>query len=122
MSQYYQSFKLRIADQDGKRKFWQGVKNTSDNLKQPPARAIEKGTLFHLILEGDNATSLTADGTICVGVQAMAYGRAKFDNLKVPYALAMTLEVEETIRSDVYAYIRQDIEARVQPPIRARVR
>ncbi|PYD79415.1 hypothetical protein CFR77_06645 [Komagataeibacter sucrofermentans] len=103
----YRGVICEIVDGDGKRKFWKGVKQTL----QPHPDAARRGTLQHLVLEGKNLVSSPGSGAFNVGVQCRAQF-AEFVTTEVPYALAVTLELAQPVRTTVY----EDVRARVQPP------
>lgn len=123
ISQRYRGVLVEIVDQDGKRDFWKGLKAPKGVL-QPTGYASRRGTLQHFVLEHKNLMATAADGGIFVGVQARS-DIAAFKGASVPYALAMTLELAQPIRQDVFS----DVEARVRQkriavrqPIPTRVR
>ena len=76
------------------------------------------------MLEDTRKLGLTGDGHFAVGVQARAALTA-FEKTAVPYALAITLELAQSVREDLY----EDVLARVRPkqvstrtPVPTRVR
>ncbi|MCP1220452.1 S8 family peptidase [Acetobacter orientalis] len=116
----YRGVICEIVDGDGKRKFWNGVKQTL----QPHPDASRRGTLQHLVLEGNNLVSSPGSGEFTVGVQCRAQ-LTEFVNTEVPYALAVTLELAQPVRTTVY----EDVRTRIKPirvitntPIRTRQR
>jgi hypothetical protein len=117
----YRGFGLDIVDANGKRKFWEGV----GPILQPPADAGRRGTLQHMILEGKKLMNAGGSGTFSLGVQARA-ALSRFEAEEVPYALAITLEMAQPVRQDLFA----DVAARIRPkapvtvraPIRPRIR
>lgn len=120
-SNRYRALALEIVDQHGRRDFWAGVKS----VPQPHAEATRRGTLQHLVLEGTKLISSTATGDFTICVQARATIKA-FEPVPAPYALAVTLELGQSVRQD----LNLDVAARVRPkvqvgapiPIRSRVR
>lgn len=108
----YRGVMLDVVDQDGKRKFWRGVKT----IMQPHPDDIRRGTVAHFILEGSNSTAFMDSSGLFIGVQARANHR-NFQQAAVPYALAVTLEVGATVREDIYASVREAI--RPRPRVRA---
>lgn len=111
MSQNYRVVGMELVAPSGKTDYWRGV--TPSRL-QPPDRPSRKGTLIHRILEGENAVPFVGNSSVVFEVQARSpysgYGR-----IKVPYALAVTLEVAPTIGADIYLAIRDALRLRVQP-------
>lgn len=123
ISQRYRGVLVEIVDQTGKRDFWKGLKAPKAVL-QPTGYASRRGTLQHFVLEHNNLMETTADGGIFVGVQARS-DIVAFKQAPVPYALAMTLELAQPVRQDIFS----DVEARVRQkrvaaraPIPTRVR
>jgi hypothetical protein len=122
-SAQYRGVTAEIVDAKGKRKFWDGVKGTL----QPHPEATRRGTLQHLVMEGNKLVREAATGAFSVGVQARAVSPA-FADTEVPYALALTLELAQPVRTDLY----EDVLARVRPrqqqaprapiPVRARTK
>ncbi|CUW48578.1 hypothetical protein ATCC53582_02717 [Novacetimonas hansenii] len=112
-SMRYRGFSLELVDESGKRKFWSGVKP----VLQPSPDAGRRGTLQHIILEDKKLIASTDTGNFVVNVQARA-ALATFDKQKVPYALAITVEMAQSVRSDLFA----DVEARVRKKVAERVR
>lgn len=121
-SRRYRGVLAEIVDRNGKRDFWDGVRSTL----QPNPFAGRRGTLQHFVLEGKKLIRSVEEGTFFVGVQARADLPA-FTAAEVPYALAITLELAQPVRNDLFA----DVEARVRlkqraarprTPIRVRTR
>lgn len=104
----YRGVALELVDAQGKRHFWPGVRA----IPQPHADATRRGTAQHLVLEGKNLMSAARGGDIFLGVQARAV-LSRFDEEMVPYALAVTLEMAQPLRSTVFA----DVAARVRPKV-----
>ena len=105
LTQRYRALSAELVDKDGKRKFWKGVRPAL----QPHPSAGRRGTLQHLVLEDTRKLGLTSDGHFAVGVQARAALTA-FEKTAVPYALAITLELAQSVREDLY----EDVLARVR--------
>ncbi|MER9303035.1 S8 family serine peptidase [Mesorhizobium sp. M0496] len=101
----YRGVRLEVVDGDGKRDFWKGVKRTLS----PDGRAARRGTLQHLVFEGKNLVRPGSLGDIFLGVQAMAE-MTPFAAAEVPYGLAVTLEMGQPVRTDLFT----DVEARVR--------
>jgi hypothetical protein len=113
----YRGYQLDIVDEDGKYDFWDGV----GKIAQPGAFAGRRGTLQHLVFEGTKMMrSVGTTGDIFVGIQARAV-LSTFGDLRVPYALAVTLEMAQPVRQD----LNTDVVARIMPktklPARVRV-
>ncbi len=105
LTQRYRGVRLEMVDRDGKRDFWKGIKR----ILSPDGRAARRGTLQHLVLEGQNLVRAGGAGEIFLGVQAMAEMKA-FEKAEVPYGLAVTLEMAQPVRTDLFT----DVEARVR--------
>lgn len=110
LTQRYRGILVEMVDRAGKRDFWDGVKA----VLQPTAFAGRRGTLQHIVLEGTKKRALVGEGGFFVGVQARA-DLAAFARSPVPYALAITLELAQPVRQDVFA----DVAARVRPKVLA---
>ncbi len=77
--------------------------------QQADGRATRRGTLQHEILEGERAAAYV-DGEVCeINVSCRAEAGALED--EVPYALAITLEVAESIGVPIYEEVRTRIHA-----------
>lgn len=118
-TQRYRGVIAELVDSDGKRKFWSGIKPAL----QPPATAGRRGTLQHLVLEDTRKLSMTTDGQFVVGVQARA-ALAAFANTEIPYAVAITLELAQSVREDVFADVAARVRTKVatSAPVPVRVR
>ncbi|MEJ8476431.1 S8 family serine peptidase [Roseibium algae] len=101
----YRGVRLEVVDENGKRDFWKGVKRS----RAPDGRVARRGTLQHLVFEGKNLIKPGISGNVFLGVQAMAE-MTSFQDAKVPYGLAVTLEMGQPVRTDIFA----DVEARVR--------
>lgn len=102
----YRGVALDVVDNQGGNKFWKGVK--SKNQIHPDS--TRRGTLQHIVMEGENLMKLASGGSFVVGVQARA-GLAEFERERVPYGMALTLEMAQPLRQDLNA----DVLARIQP-------
>jgi hypothetical protein len=114
VSRRYRGVLAEIVDKNGNRNFWNGV----DSTLQPHPFAGRRGTLQHLVFEGSKLIRSVQEGTFFVGVQARA-DLPIFAKAEVPYALAITLELAQPVRNDLFA----DVEARIrlkQPAARPR--
>ena len=120
-TQRYRGVTAELVDSEGKRKFWSGIKPAL----QPHATAGRRGTLQHLVLEDTRKLPMTAQGHFVVGVQARA-ALAAFATTEVPYAVAITLELAQSVREDVFAdvaaRVRTKVATAVPVPVRVRTR
>ena len=98
-----------------------GIKLTGDEcgterkaVLQPPAYAVERGTLVHNIYEGERATQLNEDLFIEVECKQQA-GHLDDD---VPYALAISFEVAVESQIDVYNEVRTKLAVQPRTPIK----
>lgn len=103
----YRGVALKLVNAEGKSGFWKGV----DRQLQPYYSTGERGTLIHIKLEGKNLIKAGEQGGIFVGVQAMARHSSQ-NYVPVPYALAATLEMGQTLKTGIYDEIRQIIRSR----------
>lgn len=101
----YRAVGLELTDANGGTAIWSGT----DRLQhQPPHKTTVKGTLIHFVAEGQRAIPFVPGVGVTLGVQCRAATSA-YNQIMVPYALAVTLEVADTIRSDIYAEVRQEL-------------
>lgn len=105
LTQRYRGVRLEVVDRDNKRDFWKGVKR----VLAPDGRVARRGTLQHLVFEGTNLVKAGGAADFFLGVQAMAEMKP-FEGTEVPYGLAITLEMGDSIRTDLFA----DVESRVR--------
>lgn len=117
----YRGVGLKLVDGEGKQIFWKGVKR--DEVMQPVQTTMERGTVVHIQLAGSTLWQHgKSDGhALEIGVQAMA----KHESTKgaaVPYALAMTLEVAQSVDTKIYEQIRNHVRTRQQQRARTIVR
>ena len=109
----YRGVRLQLVNKEGKGAYWKSV----EPFLQPHPNLGKKGTTIHRVLEGQKRIKVLPEGGLFIGVQA--YGlREEFRQQLVPYALAVTVEVAQTLRADIYA----DVAARVRPRVRQRTR
>jgi hypothetical protein len=111
----YRGLALEMVDRNGRRGFWDGV--GSSGQPQPHPFATRRGTVQHLVLEGKKLMRATGGGSFFVGVQARA-AIASLTNESAPYGLAITLEMAQPLRQDLFA----DVAARVRPKTQVRTR
>lgn len=75
-------------------------------------RAVKRGTLQHEILEGDSrAINIPLDGYLEIPVTCVAEAGSLDE--RVPYALAVTLEVAQGVNTKIYNEVRERIAQRV---------
>lgn len=84
--------------------------------REATARAVRRGTVQHEVLDGDRATAYTDGATLDVQVNCRAAAGVLSE--AVPYALAMSLEVDEGISLPIYEEIRARVQVRT--PVRVR--
>ena len=82
---------------------------------QPSHFAISKGTIFHERREGEKAAAYEDDGDLLLLVSAKA-DAGEFDGT-IPYAVAVSMEVEVGSFIQVYDEVRTAIETRVSPNV-----
>lgn len=105
----YRGVALKLVNSEGKSGFWKGV----ERQLQPHYTTGQRGTLLHIKLEGKNLVKLAEQGGIFVGVQAMAR-HPTHNEVEVPYALAVTLEMGQSLRTGIYNEVRQEIKSRTR--------
>ena len=77
--------------------------------KQADWRAVQRGTLQHEILEGEEAGVFVDGDSLEIQVSCRASAGALDD--EVPYALATTLEIAEELDIDIYDEVRSSVYA-----------
>lgn len=77
--------------------------------ESPSARAVQRGTVQHEILEGERAAAFVDGDNLEIHVSCRSDAGALEE--AVPYAMAITLEVAEELGIDIYNEVR----VRVQP-------
>jgi len=75
-------------------------------------QAVRRGTIQHEIREGDRAGAVSEDAEALIRVNCRAVAGALEE--PVPYALACSLEVGESVEIPVYEEIRQRLQVRVR--------
>jgi len=75
-------------------------------------RAVQRGTIQHEVFEGEKAAAFVDGDEIVILVSCRE--DAKVLTGKVPYALAVTLEVDESIGVDIYAEVRDRVQTRLR--------
>jgi hypothetical protein len=111
----YRGVILQLFDSNRKSAFWEGVKRRE--IKQPNSTTASKGTLIHAVLEGKKLVT-NDQGELIVCVQA-APTRKEFAEVEVPYALAISIEMAQTLKSRLYAEVSAEIRARARSGVRA---
>lgn len=117
----YRGVALKVVSDGGKREFW---KNGVSRILQPNAPSTDRGTLCHFVLQGETLKkAANAKGEIYIGVQAMARHQ-DFKKLDVPYALAISLEIAQSVNSKLYEQVKSAVQAnaKAQAQIRPRTR
>ena len=89
--------------------FWDGVARTK--RAQPNSSTAGRGTLIHTVQEGTKRMT-DATGRLVIGVQAIS--KLGFAQHEVPYALAITLELGQLARSQLYAEVAQRVRSRTR--------
>lgn len=107
----YRGVSLRLVSGTGKGDFWDGVER--DKSTQPTITTCEKGTLVHVKLSGSSLLEAASAEGIFVCVQAMSRHRT-LNKQPVPYALAITMEMAQSVRTGLYQEVQQAIAARAQ--------
>ncbi|MES2036672.1 MAG: S8 family peptidase [Pseudomonadota bacterium] len=105
----YRSVVLKLVNSEGKNGFWKGV----DRQLQPYYTTGQRGTLIHIKLEGKNLVKVAEQGGIFVGVQAMSRHPSQ-NNVSVPYALAATLEMGQSLKTGIFNEVQQEIKSRTR--------
>lgn len=76
--------------------------------------AVRRGTVQHEIFEGERATSYPDESTFEIQVNCRPEQGEILDDVRIPYGLAISLEVAEEVNLPIY----QEIRDRIQVPIR----
>ena len=100
------------AGPGGDKHYSLGVKRSSD---QPSHHLIRKGTVFHDRQEGKKAAAYVDGGDLLVLISARTPA-GEFDE-KIPYAIAVSLEVGIGSSIQVYDEVRNAIEIHVSPSV-----
>ncbi|WP_255431560.1 S8 family peptidase [Undibacterium sp. KW1] len=103
----YRGVALKLVNPDGKSGFWKGVARQL----QPVHTTSERGTLLHIKLEGGKLIKTAQADGIFIGVQAMARHVSQHGQ-PIPYALAITLEMGQSLQTGIYNEVQQEIRAR----------
>lgn len=100
---------LRVVNAKGQSKFWEGV----GRIVQPNISNAERGTVVHFVLEGRKLVAAAKGNSISLCVQATAK-QVRHANTSVPYAMAVSMEMAQSLRSQLYSEVRAALRARVQ--------
>lgn len=110
-SSQYRAIGLNVVGTNGTTKIWEGVKRRGG---QPAVDFTRRGTLIHAVYEGNRkAIPFGLDDGFVINVQATSKAKG-VSRIEVPYALAVSIEVADTINADIAASIR----SRVMPRAR----
>lgn len=112
----YRGVVLKLVDESGKRDYWDGV----GRILQPNADTAERGTLFHVRLEGTTLRKHILPNGLFVGVQARSTHKLH-EFAKVPYALVITLEMAQLQNATLYEDVRSEIESRASARTTTRI-
>lgn len=96
--------------------FWDGIARAG--RAQPNATTANRGTLIHMVLEGKKLMN-DASGRLVVGVQATS--KVGFELQDVPYSVAISLELGQAVRSQLYAEVQAEIQQRTRSRTRTRI-
>ncbi len=83
---------------------------------QPNHFAVERGTIYHSVFEGEDAIAFLDEGFLKVRVTCRSQAGALA--VPVPYALALSIETAVGSGIDIY----QEVRLAIQPRVRARAR
>ena len=95
---------LQLVGANNNSTFWDGVARTG--RAQPNASTASRGTLIHMMLEGKKLMT-DAKGRLVICVQATS--KVGFELHDVPYAIAITLELGQQTRSQLYSEVEQHV-------------
>lgn len=94
--------------------FWEGIGRSG--RAQPNASTANRGTLIHMVLEGKKLMT-DPNGRLVIGIQATS--KVGFEKRDVPYAVAITLELGQQTRSQLYVEVEQRVRGRTRTRIGA---
>ncbi|WP_424983822.1 S8 family peptidase [Maritalea sp. S77] len=106
----YRMAKLEISH-GGDKRLSLGVENAKD---QPSHNSFGRGTVFHRRWTGEDAMPFVDEGDIVLNVSCKP--SAGDLDIPIPYAVAVTLEVGEDVRVDVYERVKARLKQRVAVP------
>lgn len=105
-SSQYRTVALDLVGDTGKTQLWEGIKRVPH---QPAVGFARRGTLIHAVYEGNRrAIPFGPDGDFVINIQATSKmpGMSRVD---VPYAMAVTIEVADSINADIATSIRRRV-------------
>jgi hypothetical protein len=91
--------------------------NVARSVEQPTHYAVGRGTVFHQRWEGTAAATFVDEGHLVLDVSCKAVAGDLDEN--IPYAVAVTLEVDEGIEVPIYQEIRQKLREQIRAAVRA---
>lgn len=100
---------LQLSGADNSSSFWNGVGRAGQ--AQPNLSTANRGTLIHMVQEGKKLMT-DSTGRLVIGVQAIA--KVGFEFHDVPYAIAITLELGQQTRSQLYTEVEQRVRGRTR--------
>lgn len=103
---------LQLTGADNSSRFWDGVGRAGS--AQPNVSTANRGTLIHMVQEGKKMMT-DPQGRMVIGVQATAKWGFELDD--VPYAIAITLEMGQQTRSQLYTEVEQRVRSRTRTRI-----
>ena len=74
---------------------------------QPPFDTSRRGTVVHEIFEGQDAVPIGDDDVLRIRVECRTQGANALP--QIPYAIIITFEVAETLKSDIYSEIQNKL-------------
>jgi hypothetical protein len=82
------------------------------NRQQADWRAVRRGTVQHEILEGSQATAYADGDALAIQINCAEFAGSLTD--RIPYALAVSLEVAPELDVPIFQEIRDRVRAIVQ--------
>jgi hypothetical protein len=86
--------------------------------EQPTHYAVGRGTVFHQRWEGTKAATFVDEGHLVLNVSCKA--AAGDLDAEIPYAVAVTLEVDDKIEVQIHEEVRERLRAQIRTSVRAR--
>ena len=109
-SSNYRMIGLELVGSDGRSSIWEGAARASH---QPSIRSSQRGTLIHAVYEGKKAVPFDENGVFELNVQATSK-LTYVSDIEIPYALAVTIEVADTVSTDIRDTIRRRVGLQVR--------
>lgn len=75
-------------------------------------QAVQRGTVQHEVFEGEKAAAFVDGDDVVVHVSCREDAKLLSD--AIPYALAVTLEVDESLGIDIYAEVRERVQSKLR--------